>query len=688
MSIYSLIPERYSSSSLLSTNCAFVHMTMYAKLSNASSVYIEKDGHCILLKSDQSMKEGRIMLSTFHRELWRVPLDGSYVTFAQTSLHQKAASVLFMVKSMGPLTSRITLDSDMLTEHVYRYFIDLPMKVDYKLALLTDTSNSLILTVGAITDDQGKCLLFSDNTKVNFQSDSKDIVLIGANAIQPTSNIAKTLKTFISSSQAEQLGIGGLDREFKNIVRRAFMSRMYPSHKIKELGLQHVKGMLLYGPPGTGKTLTAKTIGQLLNARPPKMISGPELLDKYVGGSEQKIRDLFADAYQEWREKGDTSELHIIIIDELDAVCKQRGNKSDSTGTLDSMVNQLLAMMDGPDAPDNILVIGMTNRKELIDKALLRPGRFEVHLMINLPNEEGRRAILGIHTKQLKNVMSADVNLDKIAHITANFSGAELAGLVRSAASFAMERSSDDIVINSNDFNQALNEVKAGYGSNDREILKLAARFGFLESTGYRSLVNQILDFGRTILNGRVNNGSVLITASSSGSGCTTICYEIVKHLGCEFVSVISAAQLIKHTTTEYGRVDHICQAFESARQVPRAVIILDGIESIIQYTPIGCRFSTNIMQTITALMSDPSPDENKIIVIATTSQKQAMEDIGINDAFDAICEIPLLTREQAMKVIKECYALENYGSVSQQISNPPSAIKKLLLACEKGVIR
>ena len=80
---------------------------------------------------------------------------------------------------------------------------------------------------------------------------------------------------------------------------------------------------------------------------------------------------------------------------------------------------------------------------------------------------------------------------------------------------------------------------------------------------------------------------------------------------------------------------------------------------------PIGCRFSTNIMRTITALMSDPSPDENKIIVIATTSQKQAMEDIGINDAFDTICEIPLLTHEQAMKVIGECYASENYGSVS-----------------------
>lgn len=104
---------------------------------------------------------------------------------------------------------------------------------------------------------------------------------------------------FRSNFDFEQMGIGGLGAEFQTIFRRAFASRLYPSSLVKEMGFSHVKGILLYGPPGCGKTLIARKIGQVLNARPPKIVNGPEVLDKYVGGSEEKIRELFADAEKE-----------------------------------------------------------------------------------------------------------------------------------------------------------------------------------------------------------------------------------------------------------------------------------------------------------------------------------------------------------------------------------------------------
>merc|ERR1711924_260899 len=138
--------------------------------------------------------------------------------------------------------------------------------------------------------------------------------------------------------------------------------------------------MLLYGPPGTGKTLIARQLAKFLKAAEPKIVNGPEVLNKYVGASEENIRKLFEDAEKEQKQMGENSQLHIIIFDEIDAICKQRGSSKDSTGVADTIVNQLLTKIDGVDALNNILLIGMTNRLDMIDEALLRPGRLEVQI--------------------------------------------------------------------------------------------------------------------------------------------------------------------------------------------------------------------------------------------------------------------------------------------------------------------
>jgi vesicle-fusing ATPase len=169
----------------------------------------------------------------------------------------------------------------------------------------------------------------------------------------------------------EDLGIGGLDAEVGVIFRRAFASRVYSPAVLRQMGIKHVRGVLLYGPPGCGKTLIARKIGSLLTDTPPKIVNGPEVLSKFVGQSEENIRALFAEARAEQEEKGDDSGLHVIIFDEMDALCKQRGTTSGDAGVGDSVVNQLLSYIDGVHAVNNVLIIGMTNRKDLLGNAFL-----------------------------------------------------------------------------------------------------------------------------------------------------------------------------------------------------------------------------------------------------------------------------------------------------------------------------
>ena len=349
------------------------------------------------------------------------------------------------------------------------------------------------------------------------------------------------------------MGIGGLESEFGAIFRRAFASRIYPQAVVEKLGIQHVRGMLLYGPPGTGKTLMARQIGLMLNAREPKIVNGPEVLNKYVGQSEENIRNLFKEAEAEYKQKGDLSGLHIIIFDELDAVCKQRGNRADSTGVGDSVVNQLLAKLDGVEQLNNILLIGMTNRLDLIDEALLRPGRLEVHMEIGLPDAAGRLEILMIHTARMRknNSLAGDVDLALLAEETKNFSGAELTGLIKSAVSFSFNRhikigsmievdeeSFAGLQVCWADFREALREVKAAFGVAEDEFGGIGVR-GIVE---FSPVVREILADGRLAVD-QVRNSKraqlvTLLLHGAPGTGKSSLASQIALSSGFPFVTI------------------------------------------------------------------------------------------------------------------------------------------------------
>ncbi|VEU43794.1 unnamed protein product [Pseudo-nitzschia multistriata] len=505
---------------------------------------------------------------------------------------------------------------------------------------------------------------------------------------------------FTGDFDFEKLGIGGLDAEFNQIFRRAFASRIWPAHIIQQMGIHHVRGMLLYGPPGCGKTLIARQIGKALNAREPKIVNGPEILNKFVGGSEEKIRELFADAEKEQLEMGDNSMLHIVIMDEMDAICKQRGTVKDGTGVSDSVVNQLLSKIDGVDSLNNILLIGMTNRKDMIDDALLRPGRLEVHVEIGLPDTKGRLQILQIHTKNMKAARritpEAVKRLPELAEKAKNFSGAELEGLVKAASSFALARCLDvkdlgkapdtkNLVLQFQDFQQALNDVEPKFGAKSQE-LKAHYRNGFVP---YGASFDQMMStLGRLVEQVRTSDRTPLMSVLLQGpaaSGKTAIAAKLAVDSGFPFVRMVSADEMIGYSDVSKCQMIH--KAFMDSYKSPLSIIFLDDIERLIDYVPIGPRFSNAVLQALLVLLKKIPPDEGRrLMVVGTTSSPHLLKDLGLVQAFGITQSVPLLEEpKDVCEVLRVAAKMgkEDARSIAKAIHHKPIGIKQLLMVAE-----
>lgn len=432
------------------------------------------------------------------------------------------------------------------------------------------------------------------------------------------------------------MGIGGLDKEFNAIFRRAFASRVYPPELMEKLGCKHVKGILLYGPPGTGKTLMARQIGTMLNAREPQIVNGPQILDKYVGESEANIRRLFADAEEEEKRLGPNSGLHIIIFDEIDAICKARGSVAGNSGVHDTVVNQLLAKIDGVEQLNNILVIGMTNRRDMIDEALMRPGRLEIQMEIGLPNEDGRFQILNIHTKRMREFkkIHPDVDCRDLAAKTKNFSGAELEGLVRAAQSTAMNRlikatskvevdpdAMEKLLVNREDFMHALeNDVKPAFGTS-AEALDCYLSKGFVN---WGVPVSGLMEDGKLYTQQALAPESFgLVSVLLEGppnSGKTAMAAQLALLSDFPFVKICSPDEMVGWT--ESAKCLGIRKVFDDAYRSTLSCIVVDNLERLLDYGPIGPRYSNLTLQALLLLLKKPPPKGRKLLIIATSSER------------------------------------------------------------------
>jgi transitional endoplasmic reticulum ATPase len=280
-------------------------------------------------------------------------------------------------------------------------------------------------------------------------------------------DFAEALKVVRPSAMREVLvetpnvdweSVGGLDK-VKQELKEAVEWPIKHPESFKRMGIRPSKGILLYGPPGTGKTLLAKAVAKESEANFIQ-VKGPSLLSMWVGKSEEGMRKIFERARQ--------VSPCIIFFDEIDALAGKRG--FDTNKVTERVLNQMLAEMDGLEDIKEILVIAATNRPDMLDTALLRPGRFDKILLVNAPEEDGRETILKIHTRNMP--LGKDVKIKELAKETEGYTGADLEALVREAAMVALRESMNAGEVSKKHFDEAEKKVKPSVTKQSIEIYK------------------------------------------------------------------------------------------------------------------------------------------------------------------------------------------------------------------------
>lgn len=691
---------------LAKTNKAFLSVSEAA----TCGAYVEIGERVFLADASAEVADGCVGLNSVQRAQLRVSVGDvvRWTPFEPPTREFDCAGMTIEVEFTRPglaaeLVSRNAhegVEADALTTILRRTFSSQVFTVGQKAAVEYCGKNYLItinhmVVEGAREGVQTMRGMFMPSTTVVYETMANSgIKILGQKAAVMNTGLFKS-KDFSFS----KLGIGGLDKQFEDIFRRAFSSRIFPQSVVQRLGIQHVKGMLLHGPPGTGKTLIARQIGKMLNGKEPKIVNGPEVMSKYVGQSEENIRKLFADAEDEYKRRGDDSELHIIIFDEIDAICKARGSVNSGTGVHDSIVNQLLTKIDGVDALNNILLIGMTNRKDMLDEAMLRPGRLEVHIEIGLPDESGRVQILSIHSNKMSEnkFLGADVDLSELARRTSNFSGAEIEGLVKSAVSFALTRQVDmndigatieeeNIKVTMADFELALLEVKPAFGAStalfERCMLNGMISYGEkhekLVST-MQSLIEQV----------RVSERTPMLTClleGSAGSGKSALAAALAIKSEFPFTKLLTCDGFVG--ASEAVKCQALAKLFDDAYKSTLSLIVLDDIERLLEYVAIGPRFSNVVLQALLVLLKRQPPAGRKLLVIGTTSLPLVFEEMGLNAAFNVSLHVPELSPNETATVLSHLGAfsatdLPNACQALQALAGERVPIKRLFMLLE-----
>lgn len=458
------------------------------------------------------------------------------------------------------------------------------------------------------------------------------------------------------------LGIGGLNTQLDEIVR-SILSRAVSQDVLEKLGIQgHERGILLYGPPGTGKTLIARELAKILGVKEKnfRAVGGPELLDKYVGESEKNIRSLFAGA------ELNPKELFIIFLDEIDSIASTRskgGGVGDKVNN--NLVNQLLTKMDGVKAPNNVLIIGATNRLDIIDPALLRPGRFGVQLHIGLPDESGRREIFDIHLRAStkNNALADDVNVIELAERTPNYTGAEIKGICDNARSFALKDAQEDpsdlskineskLKITAEHFKKAFDRVTPAFGQKaSSQALQLPYHQYKLPSQ--QKIVDKIKYQLIQHLDKKSNSGSnkvyKILLHGSENSGKSAIA-GILTDL------ISPKVDLIRIISPGNGFYDQLRQAWDDSHFVDSSLIILDGLETLTSIIN-SYKYDDKSMNLLNTILG--TPITNKIVVIATTNAYELFSAINKSLTWNITKEVPAINKKD-LKIILEQHGIVN----------------------------
>jgi vesicle-fusing ATPase len=396
-------------------------------------------------------------------------------------------------------------------------------------------------------------------------------------------------------------GIGGNKDALRELVSQVFYSRALGQHA-KNYGAKPVKGVLLYGPPGTGKTSIARAIAGFFPESQVEYVKGPELMNKYVGESEYALRKLFFQAQSAWQLYKETSPLYVIICDEVDACFPKRGSRNSGTGVDDKMTSQMLSLMDGLNDIGTVLVIGTTNRPELLDDALKRENRFSLLLEIGLPDTATRKEILELKIQQLRssNLLEEEINFQSWAEKTAGFSGADLEQFVRTAKNYAQTRNFDydnetntlklkQCVIKDNilevvtkaDFEQAYLKIKPA-NRMDKTEFNFNRHHFVIYNDNLESIIDNYQLCIKQLCRPYSNRMSYLL-AGKTGTGKTNLAKYLAESSNFDSIKLITPEHILGKPIQV--QLDILEDCFRQAMRIDKCVIILDNLEGILSST-------------------------------------------------------------------------------------------------------
>ena len=514
-------------------------------------------------------------------------------------------------------------------------------------------------------------LIKGDNVMVPYFGGRLTFQVIGvtpaADAVLVTQktvfHIAEKGETLRGVPQVTYEDIGGLTDEIKKVREMIELPLRHPEI-FEKLGVEAPKGVLLYGPPGTGKTLLAKAVANESNAHFIS-ISGPEIMSKFYGESEARLREIFKEA----REKAPS----IIFVDEIDSIAPKR---EEVTGEVERrVVSQMLSLMDGLEARGKVIVIAATNRPNAIDPALRRPGRFDREIEIKVPDKKGRKDILNIHTRNMPLVTEENdtnyVNIDKIASVSHGYVGADLEYLCKEAAMKCLRRllpelnmedeklppeTLDKLIVNNDDFQKALIEVTP---SGMREVFIENPDVKWDDIGGLKDVKQQLQEAVEwpmkypalyDKLGHRMPRGILLHGAS--GVGKTLLAKAVATESEANFVSVRGPELLSKWVgESERG----IREIFRRARQASPCVVFFDEIDSIAPIRGAGAETAVTervVSQLLTEL--DGMENMHGVIVLAATNRADMIDPALLRPGrFDKIIQIPLPDKDSRRQILE-----------------------------------
>ena len=508
--------------------------------------------------------------------------------------------------------------------------------------------------------------VFEENFMDNFGFSSLKFIVADANPKQPVI-ITETTEIKVNPKAVEVLeesipevtyeDIGGLSEEITKIREMVELPLRHPEI-FKKLGIEPPAGVLLHGPPGCGKTLLAKAVANESDANF-MLINGPEIMNKYYGESEKRIREVFEEA-----EKNAPS---IIFIDEIDAIAAKR---EEVHGELERrVVAQLLTMMDGLKSRGQVIVIAATNRPNAIDPALRRPGRFDREIAISVPNNSGRLNILKIHTRNMP--LAEDVDLKKLAESTHGFVGADVSALAKEAAMNVLRRILPEIklrekepigqelleklVVTDKDFQEALKIVRP---SAMREILVEIpnvkwSQVGGLEDTRQRIIeaVEWPLKHPNAFKNLGIRPPRGILLYGPPGCGKTMLAKAVANESEANFI-LIKGPELLNKFVGESEK--GIRKIFEKARQLTPAIIFFDEIDALVPRRggSDNSGVTERVVNTLLAEM-DGLEELRDVIVIGATNRPDILDPALLRPGrFDRIILVSVPEEESRLKIL------------------------------------